>query len=827
MNIYSFTHQLGQWLKKQSANPEIYAGKTKPARRKTRQCKQSRASKYIAQAKPPLMLVLAIASFTAVLGNRYYNQPKLTEGKTAPRTYVAPHYTSIVDTQETERLRREARNATVPILKKDTEITQTIITSIQNYLQQIETVREIVGNVPFVESTEIISLESQLYLRQASQEDWNSILDIVNGNDSEKDLDLNMGQNAFIQGLNWEKEQVIAKLQYYQQKLNPSDYQKLLEKIKLARFRYARAWQQFSQSEDLQLTDEEKRTILKLSDETWENTQAIIRRTTRRILTQGIAQGIPEDLIQETINIHLEIGNEILDSESQIPEEAKSLASSIMFKFFEPNLVIDEEKTKERAEKAAEEIINQFVYVKKDEIIVERGQEISHEQFLKLDEFGLSRRGIDKEGLAWSAAIATGAVVVLRLSQQKARLNFRCQDQILLSLLSLSAPILNLVSFPYSNLPAVGLLTSSFYGPTVAVTQVGVSTVLVIFANDLTQTRNWEPLATGAVGGIVAAVLASRMRDRDQLAQLGVGIGLSQWVVYVIIRLIFTSSPASILWTSIQQGMLYGLLPGLGWSVLALGISPYLERLFGLLTPSRLAELCNTNQPLLKRLAEEAPGTWQHTLFVASLAEGAARKLNCNVELIRAGTLYHDIGKLHDPQGFIENQGGGPNKHEAINDPWESVEIIKKHVSCGLVMARRHELPKAIADFIPQHQGTMLVAYFYFQAKKQAEENGETEICESDFRYDGPIPQSREAGIMMLADSCEAALRSLENVSRDKALVMIQKILKARWQDNQLVESGLNYEDLPIIAQVFVDVWEQSKHRRIAYPKAALDVPKK
>jgi len=183
------------------------------------------------------------------------------------------------------------------------------------------------------------------------------------------------------------------------------------------------------------------------------------------------------------------------------------------------------------------------------------------------------------------------------------------------------------------------------------------------------------------------------------------------------------------------------------------------------------------------------------------------------------------IGKLHDPLGFIENQMGGPNKHDEINDPWQSTIIIKKHVSHGLVMARRYELPRAIADFIPQHQGTMLIAYFYFQAKKQAEENGEADVPESYFRYDGPIPQSREAGIMMLADSCEAALRSLDNATKETALIMISKILKARWQDNQLVDSGLKYEELATIAQVFVDVWEQSKHRRIAYPKSALEIP--
>ncbi len=175
---------------------------------------------------------------------------------------------------------------------------------------------------------------------------------------------------------------------------------------------------------------------------------------------------------------------------------------------------------------------------------------------------------------------------------------------------------------------------------------------------------------------------------------------------------------------------------------------------------------------------------------------------------------------------FIENQMGGPNKHDEINDPWVSAEIIKKHVSEGLVIARKYGLPKAIRDFIPEHQGTLLIAYFYYQAKQKSELEGTT-LVESDFRYAGPVPQSREAGIMMLADGCEAALRSLRDATPKQALTTIHKIFKSRWQDQQLIDSGLSYDELPVIAEVFVSVWEQFNHKRIAYPKGALDLTAK
>jgi hypothetical protein len=333
---------------------------------------------------------------------------------------------------------------------------------------------------------------------------------------------------------------------------------------------------------------------------------------------------------------------------------------------------------------------------------------------------------------------------------------------------------------------------------------------------------SWVYLLAGTAGGLLGALTAGRLRSREELALLGVGVGLTEGTVYLILNLILSASAGSIWYTVLREAALYGFA-GLSWSIVALGLSPYLERLFDLVTPIRLAELSNPNRPLLKRLATEAPGTFQHTLFVASLAEAAARELHCNVELVRAGTLYHDIGKMHDPLGFIENQMGGPNKHDEIQDPWKSAEIIKKHVSEGLVMARKHQLPKAIRDFIPEHQGELLISYFYFQAQQRSQQEEGESVNEDDFRYDGPIPQSRETGVVMLADACEAALRSLKEATPETALSMVNKILKARWQDNQLVDSGLTREELSVIAEVFVRVWQQCNHQRIAYPKAALN----
>lgn len=825
MNIYSFTHQVTAWLNQHPSALKL--GKKKPSKPKNKKQGKSKLGKYLHKVKPPLMLGLTVVSITGVLGIRFYNQPKLGENAVAPREYKAPRYMSLVDQEKTEKLRKEARDASVPVLKKDETITEEIITNIQAYLTKISTLRESLGRLPYIDE-EILSLESQIYLRKSSEEEWQSILNQVQG--SEEKIKKNSNQEVNLQ-----KEQISAKLKYHLKLQGDVEYKKLIEKIKLARIRYNKTQTELSEKNQeisININDENIQSFLALSDSSWQELEDMIRKSTSRILTQGIYQGTPEEIKESTINLNLGIGasdqKSTDNSKTEREEQAKLLAKSILLKFIQPNLIVDEVETTRRSERAAEAIQDQIIYIAKDAIIVSKGETITHEQFLWLDEFGLSRRRVNWKGIWVSGIISTGGVGILWMSQKKARLPFRCHDQILLTLLTLSPPVLAIFNFPYSNLPAVGLLTSTFYGPTVAVTQVAVSTGLVVLGDEFQKGEEWELLVVGAIGGTVAALVAGRLRDRDKLAQLGVGIGLTQMVVYVILKLILSVTPGLILWTALQQGLQFGLLSGLGWSVVALGISPYLERIFDLLTPSRLAELSNINQPLLKQLAEKTPGTWQHTLYVASLAEAAARKLDCNVELIRAGTLYHDIGKLHYPLGFIENQMGGENVHDQIDNPWESVEIIKKHVSEGLNMARRHELPKAIRDFIPQHQGTMLVAFFYSKAKKIAEIEGNPDLCnDSDFRYDGPIPQSREAGIMMLADSCEAALRSLQGATKEQALAMISKILKARWQDDQLIESGLKYEELPIIADVFVDVWQQSKHQRIPYPKDALDVKKK
>jgi putative nucleotidyltransferase with HDIG domain len=204
-------------------------------------------------------------------------------------------------------------------------------------------------------------------------------------------------------------------------------------------------------------------------------------------------------------------------------------------------------------------------------------------------------------------------------------------------------------------------------------------------------------------------------------------------------------------------------------------------------------------------------------MFVANLAEAAAREIGADTTLVRTGTLYHDIGKTLRPEYFIENQMGQPNPHDIINDPWHSAQIVKEHVSGGIKLAQKYHLPEMLQAFIPEHQGTISISYFYCQAQKRSDH-----VAESDFRYAGPIPQSRETGVVMLADACEAALRSLgteTTLEAGKSLLM--RIFQARWDDGQLKDCSLTWEDLDRIAPVFLKVWKERNHGRIKYPHLA------
>ena len=755
-----------------------------------------------------VMLALSIIALTCVVGYRFYNQPQLTVGKIAPLTIKAPFSAQFVDRKTTSEKRKEVQTGIIPILKRDREMTAEIKSNLNSYLNSIDELRKATAPFPFFDP-EILSLPSQKYIRLAPESEFKAVLASVAQNLSEKSANAENNSLEKRPDFNVRLQKVASELQAYREQTSETEFNTLIAQITLTRYRYSQAWKKLDREKTAHLDKKDLVVLLDLPEKDWQATKNTLSLAVERILTQGIPQGMPSNLLEQAVAAQLN---------PDLPKTTERLASNLLLEILKPNLQEDKNATRNIAEKAAMAINSVVVEVEQGEVIVKQGARITQADFVLLDGFKLSQRGINWRGLGLSAVFVSLIIGLFLIVQGKVYTSIRYRDYLLLCLLGLSAPLLSVFEVPYTSLPAIGLLVSSFYTPRLAICEVSLVTALVMFSE---QTLGSTYLMAGFIGGLIAAIFAGRLRSREAMARLGLAVGIAQTGVYLIVNLILSASAATI-WSAILPDALICGLFGIAWIVVAIGISPYLERFFDLITPIRLAELSNPNLPLLKRLATEAPGTFQHTMFVASLAEAAARKLNCNVELVRAGTLYHDIGKMHDSLGFIENQMGGLNKHDEINDPWISAEIIRRHISEGLVIARKYGLPKAIRDFIPEHQGTLLIAYFYYQAKQKAEAEGTT-VLESDFRYAGPIPQSREAGILMLADGCEAVLRSLKDVSRQQALATVQKMFKSRWQDGQLIDSGLSYDELPVIAEVFISVWEQFNHKRIVYPKGALD----
>jgi len=795
-------HQsLSQLLQKQLRT--IVLG-TNPCQTQALNCRRSKKEK-----RPKVALVMAVVSLTSAMGHRFYNQPKLDVGTIAPTTIMAPYNARVTDSKTTEAKQKAARRGLIPVLMVDPVVNHRIYENLQQQIEQINQARRIAGSFPFTSS---LSIKSQTYLRNCQEWEWRSILAALDSYATNKSEDVNHFATSLTPLIfnSPQVQRVVNELKTYQSSTNSQALSTLINRISQARQSYAKALAILSNRSVVQPETSPNISFLilflELSETDWRKTETGIGQAIERILTQGIASGLPASIKQQAVSIQVK---------NLVPETAQHEAIQLLVNILAPNLKEDPEQTKQQAEQAAQNVKPEIIEVKKGEILIEAGKEISQREFVLLDYFGLSKREVNWWGLIGCGALVSGAVTVFWLVERQFHQGLRHRDHILVLLLTLSTPLLVSFGVHYSSLPAVGLLLGTFYGSALGVTTVGLLALGLPIGMD---TISWDHLLANAAGAIVGSLLASRLRSREELALLGIGIGLTEGIVYLSLNLIASAAAGSIWLTVLQEAALYSLT-GVAWSVVALGISPYLEHLFDLVTPIRLAELANPNRPLLKRLAEEAPGTFQHTLFVATLAEAAAKALDCNVELVRTGTLYHDIGKLHDPQGFIENQMGGPNKHDQINEPYQSAAIIKKHVTEGLVMARRYRLPNAIQAFIPEHQGTMSIAYFYHQAQQQSEQP----VDESYFRYDGPIPQSRETGILMLADSCEAALRSLKDASYEEALSMVNKILKARWQDNQLVDSGLTRQEMSQIGDIFVQVWQQFHHKRIAYPKTALN----
>lgn len=334
--------------------------------------------------------------------------------------------------------------------------------------------------------------------------------------------------------------------------------------------------------------------------------------------------------------------------------------------------------------------------------------------------------------------------------------------------------------------------------------------IITLFITAFWVPNAFEFVFMNFVAGIVAIFSLSNQYRRGKLFVTSVLVLLAYIVVFTGISLLEEGR-----WNSMSWGELFWFI---GNSLLLLSAYPLMfifEKTFGFLSDASLTELADTNQPLLRQLAELAPGTFQHSLQVANLAEDAIRHIGGNALLVRTGALYHDIGKMENPLYFIENQIPGTNIHEQF-DAAESARIVISHVENGLLLAQKNSLPKQISDFISTHHGTTLARYFYYTwLKDHKEEN----YSEHQFRYPGPRPFSKETAVVMMADAVEAASRSLTKFDESSLTALVNEIIDQQMQDEQFNDADITFKDITTIKNVFIQRLRNIYHARIAYPK--------
>ena len=716
-------------------------------RQSTRSGKHSTGLYVISRHTPfnqtQIAIVLTVLLLTAILGQRFYNQPALTVGTIAADNFIAPYDATLPDMITTEENRQAARSGSIIVLQIDQEKTQAILEEANGILGQGSTLRQQAGDIPYL-STAQLSSRTQQYLRQAPTNDWEEIWQLAQLSELTNTV-LEEGTSGLLQvrinNLGTNQRIALRELVRLRERAPFQSMAAVRSQIETNRQKYITTkpkLQDLSTRDGLRPLDAR---LFDLGDADWQAVQAASRLVLNRMLTQGIHEGMPTDLWQQAIDSQLQgtlrLPNQTaLNRDDLLDQEttAKEIAAKIISAVLQPNLIEDQEQTRVRAEQVENEVKTVTVSIEQGNAIVNKGETITQGDFVLLDHFKLTQRRFNWLGFSgFGVLVSAGIGILLWIDHWQAG-GLRQRDHLLVLCLIMSVAALMALKIPGLGLPAVGLLLGSFYGYILATVTVGLLVVLLPVGGSVAVL----PLFAAACAALVGAWIAPRLRSREEFALLGGVVGLTQGIIHLILTLMFNSVSASVWYTVLRDSALFGVY-GIAWSIVALGVSPYLESFFDVVTPIRLAELSNPNRPLLKRLAADAPGTFQHTMFVANLAEAAARALSHNVELVRAGTLYHDIGKMHDPLGFIENQMGGPNKHDLIDDPWVSADIIKKHVTEGLVMAKKHRLPKAIQAFIPEHQGAMLISYFYYQAQEIASQNPDMEIQDEDFRYDGQI----------------------------------------------------------------------------------------
>ena len=497
----------------------------------------------------------------------------------------------------------------------------------------------------------------------------------------------------------------------------------------------------------------------------------------------------------------------------------QNIIPTVLRSCIKPNMIIDEEATGEARQKAID-AVEPVIYLQGQNIIRE-GDRITHSQVEMLRSLGLLNDN------HYDYSVYRGAVILTILSFICLLMLLRLLMKDVLKDIRKLAVILIILVLCFGFASLATLLPSLYIIP-IALGMI-LGTVLIGYRAGLVMTVPLALLFAGITsvsstttfydvfliisitlsGGVATVWFLKGRPQRLRVLISGLIAAVFSLVMIVGVKLLTADETLDLLRTGV-----WALAGSLLSGVLAVALQPVFEQVFHLATPSRLLEITNPNQPLMKRLMLEAPGTYHHSIIVANLAESAADKIGANAYLARAGAYYHDIGKLKRPGYFSENQRGG-NPHENT-DPYVSAAILTAHTRDGALIAQKNHLPPEVQDIILQHHGVTPVMFFYHKALQMSDGK---HVDINDFRYAGPKPQTREASVVMLADTIEAAVRSMKDPTPKGIDQFIERLIRGKLEDGQLSDCQLSLRDIDQICSAFSGILKGVYHERIEYPK--------
>ncbi len=559
---------------------------------------------------------------------------------------------------------------------------------------------------------------------------------------------------------------------------------------------------------DLQLEVADIAAILSLDDEAW-----------GRVKTEA-PSALNVILLGEIRDTTLVAARRRVPSYIDLRDDTEAAVTIALVRaLLKPNMLPNVERTQAARDEARNAVAPQTEQYAAGEIIVRAGDVLTARHIEALDKLDLYQPGLDwwKLGSAFLISLVLAAIFGLYIFRAGSEELVNPRRLSLLLALMVGFLLLAKLMVPDSTvlqyffpLGALTMLIAALLGlPWMLLVTIYFGVVLGALAGDPL------PIMTYAmVGSVIGALVVGRGERTSAFVRAGVAIALANVLVVASFEMPFNALDLTGYVQLFSAAVVNGALAA---SLTLIGFY-FFGAIFDIATPLRLMELSRPNHPLLRDLVTKAPGTYHHSLLVSNLAEQAAEAIGADPFLTRVGAYYHDVGKIVRPHFFVENRADGVDPHSQL-DPWSSAQIIISHIKDGMELAKKHKLPHRIRDFIAEHQGTGLVRYFYHEAQKIAGPEG---VNEKDFRYPGPKPSSKETALLMLADSCESAVRATRPQSREEIDEVVRKIINQKLIEGELSESPMTLQDLEIVRQVFVRSLKGVHHPRVVYPEAAM-----